>query len=187
MNTMLNNRLNAFPGSGRSSLRVVAVAGMLAMSIGLVACGSKSGNKVTQVIAKVNDKEISVHQLNFVLKDVPAQASQEQLQKIRKAGLDRLVEQETLVQASLDQKRDQDPAVLQQLEAARREILARAHLQAIGAGAKAPDAAAISKFYQDNPALFKERNIYQFTEVNLPGVPSPTGPRSRRHSSLPTP
>jgi EpsD family peptidyl-prolyl cis-trans isomerase len=143
---------------------------------GVIGCSDKSGDqKASQVIAKVNDKEISVHRLNLMLQDVPPQVAPEQLPQIRKAALDRLVEQELLVQQALEKKRDREPAVVQQLEAARRDILARAFLQSVGETSPKPDAAAIKKFYTENAALFKDRNVFQFTEIALQRVPSNWG------------
>jgi EpsD family peptidyl-prolyl cis-trans isomerase len=140
---------------------------------GSVGCADKSGEpKASQVIAKVNDKEISIHRLNLALQDVPSQMAPEQLPLVRKAALERLVEQEVLVQEALEKKRDRDPAVVQQLEAARRDILARAFLQSVSETSTKPDDAAVRKFYADNPALFKDRNVFQFTEIALPRVPS---------------
>ncbi len=138
----------------------------------LVACGNKSGaDKPTQVVAKVNDAELSVHQLNYALQsyqNVPA----EQMPKLRKAGLDRLIEQEALVQDAIKKKVDRDPSVQQQLEAARKEILVRNHLQRISGSVATPAVDAVNSFYQEHPELFKERNIFQFSELVLPQVPA---------------
>jgi EpsD family peptidyl-prolyl cis-trans isomerase len=144
----------------------------VAVSFGLVGCGDKlSTSKPTQVIAKVNDTELSIHQLNFALQGV-SEASPEQLAKIRKSALERLIEQEALVQDAISKKVDRDPAVQQQLEAARKDILVRNHLQKIGASAVAPSDEVVGQFYKNNPALFGDRNIYQFTELNFPRVPA---------------
>jgi EpsD family peptidyl-prolyl cis-trans isomerase len=146
---------------------------LASLVVSTTACSDKgSAPKASQVIAKVNDKELSIHQLNSALQEVPAQVPADQLTKIRKAALDRLVEQEVLVQASIEKKRDREPAVVQQLEAARRDILARAYLQSVSETSAKANEAAIKQFYTENPALFKDRNVFQFTEINLPRVPS---------------
>jgi EpsD family peptidyl-prolyl cis-trans isomerase len=136
------------------------------------ACGETKTDapKPTQVIAKVNDAELSVHQLNFALQGLQ-ETNPEQMVKIRKAALDRLVEQEVLVQDAVSKKLDRDPTVRSQLDAAQRDILVRNHLQKIGASVAVPSEELIAKFYLDHPELFKERQIYQFTEVTLPRRP----------------
>jgi EpsD family peptidyl-prolyl cis-trans isomerase len=151
--------------------RVLPLTSALALCIAVSACGEKSGPaKASQVIAKVNDAELSIHQLNFALQGV-TESAPEQSAKIRKIGLERLAEQEALVQDAINKKVDRDPAVQQQLEAARRDILVRNHLQKIGASILTPNDEAITKFYKENPGLFSDRNIYQFTELNFPRVP----------------
>jgi EpsD family peptidyl-prolyl cis-trans isomerase len=145
---------------------------ILVMSLALAACGEKKEEsaKPTQVIAKVNDTELSVHQLNFSLQGLQ-ETNPEQLVKIRKAALDRLIEQEVIVQDAIDKKVDRDPTVRSQLDAARRDILVRNHLQKLGAAVAVPPDDLIAKFYVDRPELFRERQIYQFTEVVLPRAP----------------
>jgi EpsD family peptidyl-prolyl cis-trans isomerase len=136
-------------------------------------CGDKTADAVkpTQVVAKVNDAELSVHQLNFSLQGIQ-ETTPEQMAKFRKAALERLVEQEVIVQDAIDKKLDRDPTVRNQLDAARREILVRNHLQKIGASVAVPPDDLIAKFYVDHPELFRERQVYQFTEVVLPRVPA---------------
>jgi EpsD family peptidyl-prolyl cis-trans isomerase len=144
----------------------------LILTLAISACSETKTEapKPSQVIAKVNDAELSVHQLNFTLQGLQ-ETNPEQMAKIRKAALDRLVEQEVLVQDAINKKVDRDPTVRSQLDAAQREILVRNHLQKIGSSVAAPSEELIAKFYLDHPELFKERQLYQFTEVTLPRVP----------------
>jgi len=145
----------------------VAVAAALA----LTACGGDDKKVATQVAAKVNKEEISVHQINFVLQRTP-NLTPERAAQAKKDILERLIEQEVLVQQAMDNKLDRKPDVQQQLEAARREVLARAYLQQVAAGVKTPEKAEVEKFFAEKPELFSKRRIYRFNEIVLPGVPS---------------
>ena len=141
----------------------------------LVGCAKKDeAAKPTQVIAQVNGTELSVHQLNFAMQglQVPAGLPAEQLAKVRKSTLDKMIDQEALVQEAINKKVDRDPNVQQQLEAARKDILVRNHLQKIGSTVSPPNSEAVAKFYQENPELFKDRNIFQFAEIVLPRLPN---------------
>jgi EpsD family peptidyl-prolyl cis-trans isomerase len=146
---------------------------IIALSVGLVACGDQKATdaKPTQIVAKVNDAELSVHQLNFSLQGLQ-EPNPERLARLRKAALDRLVEQEVIVQDAIKKKLDRDPAVRNQLDAAQREILVRNHLQNLGVSLSVPSDDLVSKFYVDHPELFKERQIYQFAEFVFPRVPA---------------
>ena len=77
---------------------------MLPLAVVLTACGSKDAEKpATQVIAKVNSGEISVHQINYVLSRSGAGAvSQEMAPKVRRQVLDRLIDQELAIEQALE-------------------------------------------------------------------------------------
>src|SRR5437016_4544370 len=113
---------------------------LLGAVFGLVACGSKDAEKpASQVAAKVNSGEISVHQLNYVLTRTGAGASSpETAPKIRREILDKLVDQELAVEQAVEKKLDRSPDVIMAIESARREILARAYIEQITAAMAKP-------------------------------------------------
>src|SRR5436190_3908889 len=144
--------------------------GMLAMTLAVAAtllagCGDKQKEKTaTQTAAKVNKEEITVHQINFLLAQQrgipPAQAA-----SASRAVLERLIDQELALQKADEQKLDRDPRVVQQIEAARREIIARAYVEKVAEGAPKPTPAEVSAYYEGHPALFKERRVYSLQEL----------------------
>ncbi len=148
-------------GTGRLTLLAVLAAAAL-----LAGCGAKKDKAATQVVAKVNKEEISVHQVNFVLQQQRG-LRPEQAEAAGKQVLDRLVDQELAVQKAQELKLERDPRVLQQIEAARREIIARAYFEKSGDAAPKPSADEIKKYYDDKPALFKERRIYSIQELAI--------------------
>ena len=149
---------------------------MLAMAVAvaatlLVGCGDKKKDKAaTQTAAKVNKEEITVHQINFVLAQQRA-IPPEQAASASRVVLERLIDQELALQKADDQKLDRDPRVVQQIEAARREIIARAYLEKIGEGAPKPTPAEVAAYYEAHPALFKERRVYSLQEVAIEAPP----------------
>jgi hypothetical protein len=56
---------------------------------------------------------------------------------------------------------------MQQLEAARREVIARAYLEKVGEAAPKPTPEEIKKYYDEKPALFSQRRIYQIQEIGI--------------------
>ena len=137
----------------------------------LIACSNADSSKTGQAVARVNDREISVHQVDFMAQRLPQGLPAERISEARQVIVDRLVEQETLLQYATSNKIDRDPKVMQQLDSARRDIIARAVIDQIGAQTPKPTDDEIRKFYADNPDLFAKRRVIKFDEVSLPSVP----------------
>ncbi|WP_204265221.1 hypothetical protein, partial [Klebsiella pneumoniae] len=75
------------------------------------------------------------------------------------------------MQKAQELKLDRDPRVVQQVEAAKREIIARAYAERIGESVAKPANDEIAKYYAEKPALFKERRIYSLQELNIEAKP----------------
>jgi EpsD family peptidyl-prolyl cis-trans isomerase len=151
-----------------TAARWFAVA-VLAGTALLAGCGEKK-DKASQTAAKVNKDEITVHQINFVLQQ-QRNLRPEQADAAAKQVLERLVDQQLALQKADELKLDRDPRVVQQLEAARREILARAYVEKLGETAVKPTAEEIKKYYDEKPALFRERRIYNIQEIAVEARP----------------
>jgi EpsD family peptidyl-prolyl cis-trans isomerase len=151
--------------------RVTLVAILAVACIGLVACGEKKEEKkATQTAAKVNKDEITVHQINFVLQQQRG-LRPEQAEAAGKQVLERLIDQQLALQKADELKLDRDPRVVQQLEAARREIIARAYFERVGEAAAQPTPDDIQRYFNEKPALFAERRIYSLQELAVEAKP----------------
>lgn len=120
----------------------------------------------TQVAAKVNGTEITVHQVNFALQRIPNldkdQSKAASLQVVRN-----LVDQELLVLKAEEDKLDRDPMVVQALDAARQQILAEAYMsRKLGAPVEPTDA-EINEYFNTHPELFAKRKIYRLQEISI--------------------
>lgn len=152
------------------SAAVLALAGSVLLVAG---CGDKK-EKASQTAAKVNRDEITVHQINYVLQQQRA-LKPEQAESAGKQILERLIDQQLALQKADELKIDRDPRVVQQLESAKREILARAYLEKVGEAAPKPTPEEIHKYYEEKPALFKDRRIYQIQEISIEARPDQVG------------
>jgi EpsD family peptidyl-prolyl cis-trans isomerase len=155
--------------SRTGAMRISLIALVCAAAL-LAACGDKKDKGASQTAAKVNKAEITVHQINFVLQQ-QRNIRPEQADAASKQILERLIDQELAVQKADDLKLDRDPRVVQQMEAAKREILARAYLERVGEAAPKPTPEEIQKYYDEKPALFKERRIYSIQEIGIEAKP----------------
>ena len=164
------SRLDASVRASGSVGTAVTLAAALVLV--LSGCGEKrdKDKPASQTAAKVNKEEVTVHQINYVLQQQRGLAP-EQAASASKQVLERLIDQELALQKSQDQKLDRDPRVVQQLEAARREIIARAYAEKIAAGAPKPSPAEIKAYYDTHPALFKERRVYNLQELAIQAKP----------------
>jgi EpsD family peptidyl-prolyl cis-trans isomerase len=122
------------------------------------------------VAAKVNKQEISVHQINFVLQRQPG-LRPEQMAPATKRVLEGLIDQELAVQQASEEKLDRSPQVVMAIEAARREILARAYADRVAETASKPTPDDVKAYYAAKPALFAQRRIYTLTEFNVEATP----------------
>jgi EpsD family peptidyl-prolyl cis-trans isomerase len=150
------------------SVRLVSLCAVALLAGVLAGCGSKddSHKSASQVAVKVNKEEISVHQLNDLLArggNIP----QEQMKNASEQALERLIDQELLVQQAKERKLDREPRVVQAVEAAHRDILARFYGEQVASDAARPTAAQIDAFYNDNPPLFAKRRIYALQEISI--------------------
>jgi EpsD family peptidyl-prolyl cis-trans isomerase len=157
-----------------SSLRF-GLAGSVALVLLLSGCGDDESKKkpLTQVAAKVDGEEISIHQVNSIMsrEGMPAQGTPEISQQI----LERLIDQQVLVNRAIEAKLDRDPNVLLKIDMARREILGQAYLEKQLTGLSKPTAGDIRKYYVDNPYLFSDRKIYDVQEIRMQATPAIKG------------
>ena len=122
-----------------ATLLVVLMAAAL-----LAACGGQKEKGASQTAAKVNKAEVTVHQINFLLQQQRG-LRPEQAYAASRQVLERLIDQELAVQKADEFKLDRDPRVVQQLEAVKREILARAYAEKVGEAASKPTAEEIKQ------------------------------------------
>lgn len=145
----------------RCAALVLSLAAVMAAG-----CGEER-KPATQVAAKVNADEISVHQVNNALRGNRAVAP-DKLAGVRRDTLDRLVYQQLAVQQAIENKLDRSPEVVMAMDAARREILTRAYFGKIAAALPKPNAEEAQKYFQQHPELFSERRLYLVEEIFMP-------------------
>jgi peptidyl-prolyl cis-trans isomerase C len=135
------------------------------VALTLVGCGTHHGpsSDSSQVVVRVNDKEITINQVNSVLGAADGTITPE----VTRAAVDRLVNEELLVQAALKNRLDRDPTVVQAVEGARRQVLAQSFATRSVFGGIAPSQAEEEEYYRRSPALFEERKLFQLTAFTV--------------------
>ncbi len=137
---------------------------MLALAFA-AGCGKSEDKKTaTQVAAKVDSVEITVHQVNNILARTP-NVTPEVADRAKREILDKLIDQQLVKQKAIEKKLDHLPAVMQAIESAKSEILARAYLEQIAASLPKPSPAETKKYYAEHPELFAQRRVFNLEEL----------------------
>ncbi len=159
-------------GSARGGSHPWAMAAMAAASLALLpGCGGGKDPAASQVAARVNKDELTVHQINHALQSQRG-LKPEQAELASGRILERLIDQQVVVQKAEALKLDRDPRVLQQIESSRNEIVARAYFDKLAEGIGKPSPEEVTAYYREHPALFRERRVYQLQEIAVQAAPA---------------
>lgn len=139
-------------------LTVVAICGLM------VACGKKeSAEKNSQSIVSVNGEDITFLQLNYELQR--AKVKPEQQTHAEKQIVAKLVDRQILVQASIKDKLDRNPQVLQAIENAKMQILAQSYLENKISSAPKPTDSEINDYRNKHTDFFSNRKVYLMEQL----------------------
>lgn len=148
--------------------RLARVALSAALAIGLAGCGNNgdAARGAGQSVAQVDGQDVTVHQLNYRLRNLQAPAGADQ-QAATRAAADQLVDRELLVKRALARKLDRDPAVMLAVEEMRRDILATAYLESIAAAAATPTDSELHAAYDASPGKYAQRKLFLVRQVQI--------------------
>lgn len=119
----------------------------------------------SQVIARVNQDEISIHQLNFALS---RQLTRNESLPAQDELVEKLINRQISVQQALQNKLDRRPDVMLRIEEARRDILAAAYAEEVVGKLPPVNNELIAHYYAEHPGLFAERKVYRLREMVIP-------------------
>lgn len=154
---------NFTPGAQvRHRAAVLRIALMILTLATLSACDSKA-KPAGQSLARVNDTEITVHQLNAELEQI----GDTQQPVSKKDVLDGLIARQLLIEQAQKSKTDRDPKVMQAIERAKEQILAQAYLKSRVSHIPQPSESEIETFYRKNPQLFEQRKQFDTRELEV--------------------
>jgi peptidyl-prolyl cis-trans isomerase C len=126
--------------------------------------GSFSKHNHSQVVARVNNQDVTVLQLNQLLQSSGVESPTPQ---VIHAAIDSLVDEELLVQQAMKSQLNRDPAIVQALEQARRRLLAQAYAERMLYPKDPIPLAQEEAYYRNNPALFENRKLYRLTAITV--------------------
>jgi peptidyl-prolyl cis-trans isomerase C len=161
-----NEQLVIVPVRFKKSPPFKLVVTMLVSAVLLAGCEHKpiDANK-TQVVARVNGKEITIHEVNqYIQQLTELEGTPEQ---IKRRATDAVIDQNLLLQAAKKAKIDRDPDVLQALLGSDKNVLVQAYLARQFTQLPPPTEADIEAYYRAHPLLFGERKLYQLDQLEI--------------------
>ena len=143
----------------RTALISTALVGA---AFSLASCGGAGEAKPSaQLAARVNGLEISVRRVH----GASGAGTREPDRQEAAEALERVIDQELLIQGALGLKLDRQPEVARAIEDARRQILARAFIDKASAEVSRNTPEEIRAFYEAHPELFERRRVFRFQEI----------------------
>lgn len=136
---------------------------VLALGMALGACAEKADRAAGEPAAFVDRHAIGVAEVEQALQQRALRP--EQAQAVARQVLERLIDQQLAAVKAQAIGLDDDPRVVQALDAARREVLARAYLDKVGESAPRPTADEVRRYYDERPALFSQRRVFSLQEL----------------------
>lgn len=158
-------------GCGRRAAAAALLAGVVLAGT-LAGCGDPTKRERragVEKAASVNGEAVTMPQIELALQQRGVSA--EQAEAASRVVLERLIHQQLAAQQAAELKLDREPRVQLQLEAARRDVLARAYAEHVGASAAAPTADDVRRYYDEHPWLFGERRVYSLQEIAIEARP----------------
>lgn len=139
--------------------------------VSLSACGSGDpGSKQTQVVAKVNGDEITVHQINGEMQRLQVPVANPQL--VAKKMLNSLIDRQLLVQEAIKLNLDRTPEVVQLVDAARAQIYAQAYLARKVSALGAATDKETQQFMGEHPEVFSHRKVFTTADIIFANDPA---------------
>ncbi|WP_156840405.1 EpsD family peptidyl-prolyl cis-trans isomerase [Novosphingobium aquimarinum] len=147
-----------------SRFRLVLLSSLVS-AVSLAGCAGSS-QPSEQVVAEGNDFELTIHEYDQALRQSPA-VTAEAVQPMRKAILEALIDEKLLADRAMSSDLDKTSSVAQELQAAKRSILAKAFVQQLTGGTYKPSEQDLRQYYQDHPLQFAGRKRFVVSEVVL--------------------
>lgn len=132
--------------------------------VSVAGCDKKEQKSPTQVVARVNGEEITVHQINFALARARG-VTPDNAPAVKREILEALIDRQIAKQQAIRNSLDRSASVVQEIEDARSAILARAFRDSVAEYLPKPAPFEIRAFYREHPELFAKRRVYDLEEL----------------------
>lgn len=132
--------------------------------LALTACDTAE-RKAGQVLAKVNGEEITILQINDELARTGVKPDQQA--DASKKLLESLIDRQLIYEEAVRNKLDRTPAVMQEIERARMQIITQEFLKNIASTIPKASRAEVEEYYRNNPGFFAQRKEFFLKQLAI--------------------
>jgi peptidyl-prolyl cis-trans isomerase C len=151
--------------------KTFSTALMIGTALLVAGCGDKEGAELEkgQVVATVNGKDVTVHELNAELQgaSIPQNITAEQRKQVEQSALQQVVNRRILADIARERGLDKTPMFLLQERKAEEAILVQMLQRQMSSAVKQPSQTETATFMAQNPDLFAERKIFTVDQIQF--------------------
>jgi EpsD family peptidyl-prolyl cis-trans isomerase len=150
-----------------TSVRIAALALAGTGILALAACGNSGKLPDGQVVATVNGKDVTIHELNTEIGLIPNQGDDSLRKLVESVALARVIERKMLVQEATKRKLDQNPQFLLAKQRINETLLVQALQGDVQQKVTATPRENAQKFVAQNPQVFADRKIFTLDQIQF--------------------
>jgi EpsD family peptidyl-prolyl cis-trans isomerase len=148
-------------------VRVAVLASAGAAILTLSACGNSGKPPEGQVVATVDGKDVTIHELNAEIAQIPNQGGDAPRKLVESVALARVIERKMLVAEAQKRKLDQNPQFLLAKQRTDETLLVQALQGDIQQKVATTPRENAQKFVAENPQVFGDRKIFTLDQIQF--------------------
>ncbi|WP_156254843.1 hypothetical protein [Sandarakinorhabdus oryzae] len=146
----------------RVPLLLAAVA-----SLALTACSKEAKAPEGQVVATVDGKDVTIHEVNAEIAGMGAQAAAAPRKLVESVALARVIERKMLANEARARKLDQSPQFVLAKTRNDENLLVQALQAEVAGKVQSTPREAAQKFISDNPIMFSDRRVMTLDQIQF--------------------
>ena len=151
--------------AGVSLPGILALAALMLLPAG---CGKAGAGRTSQVLARVNGREITVSAFRRQVRELPPEARKFAESAGQAALLNSMIDRELLYQEAKRKRLNEDPDTKGRIEDAEKDVLAAALIERQTAGKTAVSADEARLYYNSHPSEFRDVPQVRLSRIVVP-------------------
>lgn len=136
-------------------------------ALALTACGKDEKGPEGQVVATIDGKDVTIHEVNAEIGGMGAQAQAAPRKLVEAVALSRVIERKMLAIEARNKKLDQSPQFVLAKSRADENLLVQSLQAEVAGKVQATPRESAQKFISDNPIMFADRRIMTLDQIQF--------------------